>query len=317
MSLRIVPSIETNELSKNAMGGTELMLRALHSRLPDKYKKEFQIIPTRVRTLDKDKKKILWVHDLVEDTESEHLLNADLRKRFSKIVFVSNWQATTYHKLFNIPYSEFVVLKNAIVPIPEAEKPDGVIRMIYHTTPHRGLNILVPVFKELTKKYGNKIHLDVYSSFKIYGWEQRDRDFEDLFDLCRQDPNITYHGAVSNDEIRTALQRSHIFAYPSTWPETSCIAAIEAMSAKCVVVCSSLGALPETTGNLSLMYHYDENLNIHANRFYNTLDQAIGQINTSDMNLHLKFQKQYVDNFFNWDFRIKEWEYLLEGLRNE
>ena len=60
-------------------------------------------------------------------------------------------------------------MKNAIDPIPYAEKPKDRINLIYHTTPHRGLNIAVAAMKELAKLHGDKIHLDVYSSFEAYG----------------------------------------------------------------------------------------------------------------------------------------------------
>jgi hypothetical protein len=66
--------VEVNELNKNARGGTELMQERLHKSIPEQLLNKFQIIPSRVRELDPDKKKILWLHDLPHDPESERSL---------------------------------------------------------------------------------------------------------------------------------------------------------------------------------------------------------------------------------------------------
>lgn len=308
--------MEKNELNKNARGGTELMQERLHSSLPPDLLEKFQIIPSRVRDLDPDKKHILWLHDLPGDPESDHLKDPNSRKRFDKIVCVSDWQMQLYNLSSGLPYSESIVIKNAIYPIELESKPfDGTINLIYHTTPHRGLEILVPVFEELANKHSD-IHLDVYSSFSIYGWEQRDEPYKLLFDRCRNHPQITYHGAVSNDEVREALKKSHIYAYPSIWPETSCLSVIEAMSAMNLVVCPNYAALPETCSNFAMMYPFNENKNVHAVQFAHTLEQAIKVVrkNQGKTDPYLDFQKQYFDYFYGWDKRKGEWEALLRSM---
>lgn len=307
--------IETNELNRNAMGGTEMMQHALYSKLSKELLDRFQIIPSRVRNIDPNRLPILWLHDLAEDPEARHLSDSRNRSRFRRLVFVSHWQFTTYHKVLGVPYSDSIVIRNAIEPIPTHEKSkEGPLRLIYHTTPHRGLDVLLAVYQKLSEKWGDRVHLDVYSSFNIYGWPQRDEPFEQLFQICRDHEHITYHGTVSNQEVREALQKAHIFAYPSTWQETSCIAAIEAMSAGCCVVCPSLAALPETTSNFSLMYPFDEDKNQHAHMFYQVLNAAIESYWEEDMQTKLQFQKLYTNTFYSWDLRAQEWEGLLKSL---
>jgi glycosyltransferase involved in cell wall biosynthesis len=295
------------------------MQERLHRSIPAELLNKFQIIPSRVRELDPDKKKILWLHDLPHDPESEHLKDPELRKRFSKIVAVSDWQMQMYNIISGVPYAESFVIKNAIDPIPvEKKEYNGTVNLIYHTTPHRGLEILIPVFEELSRIHDN-IHLDVYSSFSIYGWEERDRQYQQLFDRCRAHPKITYHGAVPNEEIRTALVKSHIFAYPSIWPETSCLAAIEAMSAMNLVVCPNFAALSETCSNFAMMYQFNENKNLHAVQFAHTLDIAIKTViqNRGTTYPYLDFQKQYFDYFYSWEKRKGEWLALLNSLDND
>ena len=83
--------IEVNEISQKSNGGTELMLRGLQMRLDPALVEAFQIIPSRVRELDEKKIRVLWLHDLPGDPESEHLKNGG-HERFHLLVFVSNWQ---------------------------------------------------------------------------------------------------------------------------------------------------------------------------------------------------------------------------------
>lgn len=324
MSLNVIDDSEKVELGPSkdgtytgAMGGTELMNKALYERVDNALLDEFYIIKSRVRWTDKNRPNILWLHDTWDDPESQHLREAESRNRFKKLVFVSNYQLQTYNMGLGVPYSQSVVLKNAIDPIPQHEKSKDQIKLIYHTTPHRGLNILVAAVKELAKTFGDKIHLDVYSSFEAYGWKERDKPFEELFQEIKDHPQMTYHGYQPNDVVRKALQEAHIFGYPNIWPETSCIAAIEAMSAGCEVVCPNFAALPETTGSFARMYNFHEDVNEHANIFVNQLYHSINQRISDYMVAKLDFQKNWVDNFYSWDLRAAEWTAFLQSLRNK
>jgi glycosyltransferase involved in cell wall biosynthesis len=307
--------IELNELSMKAQGGTELMQGWLYERLPEELKDVFQIICSRVRVLDEKRPKLLWLHDLAGDPEVQFLKDSNNREMFKKLIYVSNWQCQQYANRLGVPYSDGVILRNAIDPIPEHKKPTDRIKLIYHTTPHRGLSILIPVFEKLAEIHP-EIELDVYSSFKIYGWEERDNQFLELFDRCRSHPRINYYGSVSNSEIRKALTQAHIFAYPSIWEETSCISAIEAMSAGCITVCPNLGALPETCSSFAFMYQFHEDANQHANIFINALNSAINSLkkNKENMQVQLNFQKQYFDVFYGWETRIEEWKSLMNSI---
>lgn len=320
MNLKIVDSSKNklnlyNGTYEGSKGGTELVYHNLMSRLSDEDKNQFQIICSRVRELDPNKKRILVLHDFVMDPENNRLKDPEFKKNFSKLVFVSKHQFEQYRMIHNVSYDESLVIRNAIVPIEAHEKPKDKINIIYHTTPHRGLELLVPAFNELCKLH-NDIHLNVYSSFKIYGWDVRDEPYRELFEFCEQHPNITYHGAVSNDEVREALKQNHIFAYPSIWPETSCIAAIEAMAAGCLIVCPDYEALPETLHGFGVCYRFTENKNKHYQRFTNVLHNAILQYKRGVFTKRLEAQASFANVNYSWDNRIKEWNQLLKDLKN-
>lgn len=296
-----------------SQGGTEQMIAGLKQRLPAELLNKFNFICSRVREVDTSKRNILWLHDTWDDPESQHLKDPGSLKRFEKLVFVSNYQQSSYNIGLGVPYGKGIVLQNAIVPIEPHEKSKDVINIIYHTTPHRGLELLIPVCEFLAKQKV-KFHLDVYSSFGIYGWPARDEPYLALFERIKNHPNMTYHGWQPNSVIREALKKAHIYAYPSIWPETSGISVIEAMSAGCNVICPNLAALPETCANFAVMYNWTEDANKHANMFAGILDMVIREYWATFNQERLKYQKIYFDTFYNWDMRARQWQDFLVSL---
>lgn len=309
--------MERNEVNKDSKGGTELLQERLYGGdIPRELLEKIQIVFSRARDLDPDKKKIYYCHDLPEDPESSRLSDPMYRKKFDKFVFVSNWQMEKYNEVRGVEYNRSTVVKNSIVPIDTTKRTKSdKIRLIYHTTPHRGLQLLVPAFIELCKRHDD-ITLDVYSSFKIYGWEERDEQYQELFDICRNHPNIKYHGTVSNDEIREALLSADIFAYPSIWKETSCLSLIEAMSAGLLCIHPNLAALSETSMGLTWMYQWNEDANAHAGGFMQVLHQGIEVMRNQReaIEADLKLQKIQVDRVHGWNNKANEWKALLESI---
>ena len=231
---------------------------------------------SRPREIPTDVKNIMYCHDLAEDPENNILKDGGW-KTFDHFVFVSQWQRDQYITYYGLPYSKCTVIPNAVekeFSAPENMSHEGKVRFIYHTTPHRGLELLYPIFDELSKHHKN-IHLDVYSSFAIYGWAQRDDPYVGLFTEIHNHPNMTYHGSVPNSDIISALEQADVFLYPNIWKETSCIALIEAI--KCGVLCihPNYGALTEVSGGQTLTYDYSEDNNSNANAAYSIADQVL------------------------------------------
>lgn len=305
---------EENEISIKSAGGTELVKRALAEILPSELTSEFQVICSRVRQIENDKIRVYWIHDLPEDPETNHIKNADSRDRFHKIVFCGNWQYNNFVSKLNIPQDDkLIVIDNPINPIAYTPKPKDEIRLIYTSTPQRGLALLVPVFEKLCETYDN-IYLDVFSSFDIYGWSDSNEPFKELFEKCKNHPKIVYHGFQPNSVVRDALQKAHIFAYPSIWQECNSCATIEAMSAGLLCLHPNYAGLSDTTGGLTAMYQYEENPNLHANKFYHLLNAAIKYVNTDDTQNYLRFVKMYADNRFNISKISAKWEDLFRNM---
>jgi len=304
-----------------ALGGTELMQKWLHERLDPELVNYFQWIASRKRKLE-DKPRLFWVHDLAQDPEVQFLKEKPEEGMglFEKIIFVSHWQQYQYAVYLGIPYDHGVVVQHAIEPIPIHEKPKDKISCIYISTPHRGLEILLDAWELMKKEYQSEAvdaaELNVFSSFKIYDRPHMDEQYRHVYKKAEDMNSVNYNGTVSNEVIREELQRNHIFAYPSTYIETACICAIEAMSAGCLSVVPNLGALPETCANFAWLYGYEPDPGRHIKVHATILAKAINNYWKDETQGLLKMQKQYYDVFYSWDMRINQWTQLLSAMKS-
>ncbi len=310
-----IPQHKPGNMAENSMGGTELLTMELFKRLPDEYKDYFQFVVSRVHELE-EKPRLYWIHDLALDPVHSFLTEPDGMSKFEKLIFVSHWQQQQFNTLLNIPYSKGMVIKNAIDPIEKHDKlhPAGPLQLIYCSTPQRGLDVLLGALDLIDR---DDWHLHVYSSYGLYGWKDNDKPFEKLFDKIEEHPNMTNYGAVPYDELREAWKKMHILAYPSTWQETSCRVAMEAMSAHCAVVTSNWGALPETVGEYGYMYSYTEHKADHAERFADMLEDVMDDYWYDKTQKNLDNAQDYAYNHYSWSKRIDQWTNFLDNLQYE
>ena len=164
------------DFNTNANGGTELIVKRLEKCIPQELLNKFQIICDRIITIDETKIRLFWVHNTPYQINNSHLENGGWRK-FNKMIFISHHQMEEYVREYQIPYSHCVVMKYAMEPIKPQPKPTDRISLIYTSTPHRGLDILVNVFEKLCEEYDN-LELKVHSSYNIYAMKERQVNYE-------------------------------------------------------------------------------------------------------------------------------------------
>lgn len=206
------------------------------------------------------------------------------------------------------------VIKNAIEPIELKTKPEK-IKLVYTSTPWRGLDVLLDAFALLNR---DDVELDIFSSTLIYGSDfhkQSEASFKPLFDKARSMKGVNYIGFADNQTVRSALQSSHILAYPSTWQETSCLCAIEAAMAGCHVVTTDLGALTETLADWGTFVPIDRDRKNLVKNYAAALNQAIDNFWTEETQSRLASQHAYYKKFWTWDYRIREWADFFAAIK--
>ena len=303
-------------------GGTEILKEQLISQLDSESIEGINLIGSicHPQLIQKDKTNVVWQHLSYDQPNVQYMRDRKFVDSVDYFIYVSHWQYNKFREHFQIPEYKSFIIKNAT---PKFEVPirnkAGRIKLLYTSTPWRGLGVLIKAI-DILNKTRDDFELDIYSSTRIYGdmFEQSEKGkFDALFDKCKATPNVNFKGYGLNEQIREVLKDTHIYVYPSIFEETSCLAVIEAMSAGCHVVTTNYGALPETCGEFATMIEFDSSVQNLIERYADTLNSVLDNYKNNLYKEDLEMQIKYYDKYYSWNTRIEEWKNFLNYVRNK
>lgn len=265
---------------------------------------------------------VLWCQHDVDQPAVLSLHKAEELESWDGYVMVTNWGAQRYNKVFGIPIEKMSVQRNAMAPmfnnmlnkVPFFRRGDPP-ELVYSSTPFRGLDLLLMAFPTIRAALPGT-RLKVFSSMNVYQSSEKHDPYYPLYELSRALDGVEYVGSVSQPELAQAFQNADIMAYLNTFPELACIAVMEAMASDCLVITSSLGALPETTNGHGFLMDVGKNqMETVSNYAKLTIDTINASYNDPDgFAERLLQQKDYANNTFSWETRADEWVEWLQTL---
>lgn len=166
------------------------------------------------------------------------------------VVAVSQWLATCLQEFAGWPAHQVRVIPNGVHPElfgtldgPTADGQvdgHGSLRIAYTSVPERGLALLI---REVMPRIWDEVpsvELHVFSYRPLAPYRRL------LHSLGRRAGHVHFREGLPKAGLAAALRQCHLWAYPTDFPETSCIAAMEAQAAGLPVVSSRRYALQET-----------------------------------------------------------------------
>lgn len=203
--------------------------------------------------------RVLWLHDAEYPDLAEHV------DRWDDVWCVGAWQA----EHLGVATRLHTVMPNGI---PMDRYPDGARAfhdrergVLYASSPDRGLANLLDLWPAVHQAcldhdlvpatlhvaYGFTSTYDVMAQQNPELAQLRQRIEGQVASL----PGVVWHGGMGQPQLARLAQTCRAWAYPTDFPEVSCITAMEAQAAGLAVLTTTVAELPATVGGAQL-HHF-------------------------------------------------------------
>lgn len=232
----------------------------------------------------KTKKIFFWTGDDWNNPTTMGLGDKRVVDKIDGLFAVSEWQAKTFVKSSNFPKDKIFILRNGVeLAFFEGSEERQKGRLIYASSPYRGLYLLPSIFLELKKRHPH-IELHVFSGVDLYLSKERQltpllekyqKDSQDLQGILSGLKGCHIHGNIAQKELAKEMMRSQILVYPCIAEETSSMVVLEAQAAGCAIVTTDLAALEESVGKAGILIRENPSTSRYKEKFIEACDTLL------------------------------------------
>jgi glycosyltransferase involved in cell wall biosynthesis len=249
----------------------------------------------------------LWCQDDADQPFLQGLKDpgvaAKIYESSTAFIMISHFQTARWQDAFAVPGEKLFVSSNGIdLPRFKIDRTQLARRephAYFASTPFRGLAGLLEAWPIVRQVIGPRAKLKICSGLAVYG-DAETPENQALYDKARTLEGVEYLGSVGQAQLREVAASCRALAYPCTFPETGCIAAMEAMASGCVVVGTALGALPETAWRNPLVPICENYLDLWIGELLRVLVDDVYYTTLAEENLRLA-------ELMGWERIARKW----------
>ena len=269
----------------------------------------FGAVPARVR--------LFWTGDAADQYMNFGIGDKRVISRINAFIGVSDWHVNHMCEHSGFPREKaFSIFNGVHLPWFEGSETRNKRRLIYTSTPYRGLDLVPQIYTKLRERFSD-LELHVFAGLSVYDREKpfqgpEAQHFARIRAVLEKLPGCTVHGNVLQSKLAREYMKSGIFFYPNTFYEMSCITALEAQAAGCPIVTSALGALPETVGDAGITIQGPPGTPDYTAAFASACEKILTDENL--WNQYSENGKRRVREKFTWELAAGRLEKLLEKI---
>jgi glycosyltransferase involved in cell wall biosynthesis len=255
---------------------------------------------------------MLWAHDVPNNPD----LTEKRIDKIDKIAVLSEYHKTLFRMnkkgtFVKIPDNKFFVTSNGVLKEDTPKWNGNPHRLIYMSSPDRGLVTLLGMWAEIKKSVPDA-ELHVFYGWNVYdtfsdGNPAKLKWKEGVLKMMEQ-PGIFDHGRVGHAELHKEIGKSGIWAYPTVFSEISCISGMKSQKYGAIPVVSDFAALTETVKN-GLKIDMDMDTDEGKKEFVKSL---IGLLKDTKKQSEIrKGMMEFAKDYYNWDNVASYWSELF------
>jgi len=203
----------------------------------------------------------IWAHDIHLITYGSQLNDTQILTKWNNsingCICLTEWHKNLFIEKYPILSNKINIINNG-VDIDSFKKINKTNKIknkfIYTSRPDRGLNTLLHLWSQILEKIP-----DATLSISNYGTFPS--ELITLKNIIDEHDSITYLGKLQVDKLYDEMNSSEYWLYPTHWPETSCITALEMLMSEVICLYYPIAGLPYTIDKYGIQVTSNSEIN--------------------------------------------------------
>ena len=242
----------------------------------------------------------IWAHDVLLLPYGSNLNDNQILKKWDNYIngciCLTEWHRNLFSERYSILKDKITIINNGIDIDSFSSVSNNKIknRFIYTSRPDRGLNNLLNLWPKILEKIPDAtLTISSYGNFPSCPEEN---ELKNIID--QNSDTIHYLGNLKTEKLYEEMSKAEFWLYPTHWPETSCITALEMLMSEVICLYYPVAGLSYTIGEYGIAVNKGEEID------------TLVKITESQKNELRENGKKYAESC-SWEIRYKIWNNLL------